>query len=490
MKPQMQINVVFPREFIPDFFYLLYWKLRDFNCLTSSNYVYQDASKDIHEFRYEICAVLTTEKLGIDLSKYEGTFVTLILTFDTTTEDRYKINIGFGELGIEQGALPKKTPWRRELIRLNRIQIHMWLKSGLQKMIQIDDLSKEQIQLVFSNVENAILETEKLIAKGPTTEYHTALFFNSHKDFCDYYYRINQYILLPAHSKSDVIKDNHICILKTSKEFTSRSSERKNYYELSIIGMLLGLISNRHFSVCEYAPKQSQEELGIPNIQPYVEITSKSKLPVLLHSYPEGEFKPLSSDEFRYNNIRLPDDTIEIFNKYDGFPPEKKIIFEDSLCCYQLSLDLKEKFPTFSLVSLLSAMDVMAHLDIRKIEQPAKCHLCGHVYNPICPKCGKEYTLEASRWKYIFEFIKNTVSITPNEENELKNILEDSYYRMRSAAVHNAKLRGLEYDTDEKFRFYLPVDKHFEPSYFTVDYYYRSLKQIFSYTLIEWLKNQ
>ena len=77
-----------------------------------------------------------------------------------------------------------------------------------------------------------------------------------------------------------------------------------------------------------------------------------------------------------------------------------------------------------------------------------------------------------------------------NEEEELVTILENSYYLMRSAAVHNAKLRGLEYDTEEKMRYYLPDSSQFVPSSLKLDYYYRSLKEIVVSTLLEWLRKQ
>lgn len=403
------IKLKFPNKLIPDFFYLLFWKLRDFNCLESSNYVYQDTSKNIHEFRYEICAVLTKNKIGNDLSIYEGTFVTIILKYDLKIKGEYEILIKLEELDHEEGRLPKKIPWKGKFRRLGSVTIDLWMKSILQKMLNVEELSDEHIELVFNNVKNALLETQKIIIEGPKTEYHTAIFFNSYKDFLDYHYKINDYILLPAHSEAEGLKDNHICISKISKEFSLSSSERRNFFELSVIGILFGLITNRHFTLCDYSPRQTQEELGIPNFQTYVEKVSKSKLLEFMSAYPEGELKPLLSREFGYNNIRIPEDAIEIFTKYDNIPPDKKVIFEDSLTCYQLSLDLHEKYPTFSLVSLLSAMEAMTHLDRSTIKQPAKCPLCGYFYNPICPKCGKEYSLEGAHWKHILELDRKSV---------------------------------------------------------------------------------
>jgi len=154
-----------------------------------------------------------------------------------------------------------------------------------------------------------------------------------------------------------------------------------------------------------------------------------------------------------------------LFENYFNLSSDKKEAFNESLSCFQMSLDLQPKFPTMSMICLFSAMERMAKRDEIETKQSAK-------------------------WKEVFEFIKKYVSLTDKEEQDLKEILRDSYYRMRSAGVHSAKLRGLEYETSEKKRFYLPDIIHFEPSWLSINWYYTSLKQIFGYTLIEWLKTQ
>jgi len=61
---------------------------------------------------------------------------------------------------------------------------------------------------------------------------------------------------------------------------------------------------------------------------------------------------------------------------------------------------------------------------------------------------------------------------------------------VNNARARNAKLRGLEYDTEEKMRYYLPDSSQFVPSFLKLDYNYRSLKEIVVSTLLEWLRKQ
>lgn len=484
-----ELTVQFPRQYVSDFFYLLFWSLRKFNCFQSSTYVFQDYSKRIHEFRYEVCVLLTKERRTHDLSEDRGTYVTLILTLDPKQANEHKVILKLGELETDIGALPKVPPWRKELLRIPR-ESYIWVQATLQKMVQPKDLTSEEISLVFDSVEKAIKNTVEQISKDPSTEYHITQFFKSYDSFFDHSYRIGRYNFFPAHKSHQGFGDNYICISTISREFTPDSAMRTHFYKLSILGMLLGLICNLHFSICEYAPQLTQKELGIPNFQPCVEPVSKSKLVNFMKEFPEGHFVPLSSEEFRYDNIRLPDDTTVLFEKYFNLLNDKKEAFEESLCCFQMAFDLEPKFPTMSMVSLFSAMERMAEIDKINIEQSATCPRCGFKYDPKCPSCNQQYGIPAARWKNVFEFVKKYLSITGEEERYLKDILEDSYYRIRSAGVHSAKLRGLEYETSEKMRLYLPNEKHFEPSWLTSDYHYRSLKQIFARTLIEWLKKQ
>lgn len=492
MVPEHSMTLKMLPEFIPDFFYLLRSKLRDFKCIPSSNYVYQDETRDIHEFRYEICAILNEEgKLGPDFSDYIGTYVTLLLKYNVNNGDEQEVVIKLGELESKDRRDPSRLPWRGELRRLGKMSLSLWIKSSVKQMLKEEDLCDEQLDLVFGNIQGALLETEKIIGQGPTTEYHTALFFKSYKDFLDYRYQINDYYLFPAHSvNKEPFLDDNICISKVSKEFSSDSSKRKNFFELSMIGMLIGLITNRHFTLCDSSPRKTQEELGIANFQSCVERVSESKLIKYYESVPEGEFQPLDSKEFGYNNIRIPDDADEIVTKFKALPPHEKGIVENSVSCYQLSLDLNEIYPTFSLVALISAMEAMVDLDRGHFEQPARCPLCNHSYNPICPNCGGQYSLRGASWRFIFDLITRLLPLSQEETEEFESILVDAYHRMRSAAVHSAKLRGLEYDTDEKMRFYLPENGHFQPPFRDIIYYFNSLKEIYISAMLTWLKNQ
>lgn len=486
------MNLKILPEFIPDFFNLLQWELRDFKCIPSSNYVYQDETRDIHEFRYEICAILNEEgKLGPDFSDYVGTYVTLLLKYDVNNGDEQEIVIKLGELESKDRMDPNRLPWREELRRVGKRHLSFWVQSSVKQMLREEDLSDEQLDLVDGNIQGALLETQKIIDEGPTTDYHTALFFKSYKDFLEHRYQINDYYLFPAHSVSkEPFLDDNICISKISKEFSSDSAERKNFSELSMIGMLLGLITNRHFTLCGSSPRKTQEELEIANFQSCIERASESKLRKYYETVPEGEFQPLDSEEFRYNNIRIPDDADEIVTKFKALPPHEKGILENSISCYQLSLDMNETYPTFSLVALISAMEAMVDLDRGELERPAICPLCNHSYNPICPNCGDQYSLIGANWRFIYDFITRLLSLSQRETEELKSILKDAYYSMRSAAVHSAKLRGLEYDTDKKMRFYLPENGHFQPPYQKISYYFNSLKEIYVSAMLTWLKNQ
>jgi len=246
-----------------------------------------------------------------------------------------------------------------------------------------------------------------------------------------------------------------------------------------MIGMLLGLITNRHFTLCDYSPRKTQEELGISNFQSCVERTSESKLIKYYETIPEGEFRPLDSKEFGYSNIRIPDDADEIITKFKALPLHEKGIVENSVSCYQLSLDLNETYPTFSLVALFSAMEAMVDLDRGNVERPV-----------ICPLCGGQYSIRGASWRFIYDFITRLLSLSQDETEELESILPDAYNSMRSAAVHSAKLRGLEYDTDEKKRFYLPENGHFQPPYQKISYYFNSLKEIYVTAMLTWIKNQ
>jgi len=492
MVPKYSMKLDISPEFIPDFFYLLRWKLREFKCMPSSNYVYQDETKNIHEFRYEICVILNEEgTLGPDFSNYIGTYATLLLKYDVNNGDEHEVVIKLGEIESKDRYEPNRIPWRRELRRLGKMSLSFWLQSGVKKMIKEEDLCDKQLDLVFGNIQKALMETQKIIDNGPTTEYHTAVFFKSYRDFLDYHYKINDYYFFPAHSVSEEPwEDNHIGISKISKEFSADSSERKNFFELSMIGMLLGLITNRHFTLCEYSPRKSQEELGISNLQSCVERTSESKLLQYYKAIPEGEFHSVDSKEFGYSNIRIPDDANEIITKYNNLPPKIKGIVEDSISCYQLSLDLNETYPTFSLVALFSAMEAMVELDKGEIRQPATCPICSHSYNPKCPNCGNVYSLRGgASWRFIIDFVTRQLSLSQEEIEELESILRDAYSSIRSAAVHGAKLRGLEYDTDKKMQFYLPEDGNFQPPYQKIGYYFNSLREIYVSAILTWIKN-
>jgi len=490
MEPLKSIILNLKSENIHDFFSLLFWTLRDFGCLSSSDYVYQDESKELHEIRYEIISTLSSEAIDKDLSKYIGVYITLKLVYDIKNPNENEIQIYAQELDHKDSFM-KGIPWRLELIRLNKVSIKLSSKSVLKQMKIFDELNEEEIIVMSSNIENAILYTKKLIDKGPSIEHHTGLFFNSYKDFLDEYYIIDDYIIIPAHTKIEGIGDEHICISKISSEYSRKHSERRNFGELSFIGMLLGLITNRHFTLCESVPKITCEELKIPNFRIYSEKASDSKLLEFKEKYPKGEMRPIArKGEFAYSNIRFPDDTLDLILQYKNLSDKVKEVFEDTLRCYQLSLDLYEHFPTFSLVALLSSLESMIKLSEISIKRTVGCPICGYRYYPICPKCGKQYSLEGAKWKYLLEFIKENNSLNETEEEELSTILEESYHSIRSAAVHNAKLRGLEYDTEEKMRYYLPDSSQFVPSFLKLDYYYRSLKEVVVSTLLEWLRKQ
>jgi len=271
------LTIQFPRQYIPDFFYLLFWNLDRFNCLSSSNYVFQDVSRGMHEFRYEVCVLLTNQPRAQDLSKYSGTHMTLILALDAEQVNRHKLVLKLGQLEIDEGALPRVAPWRRELLRIPR-GLFVWGRISLKNIIQPKDLTPDEVSLAFGHVKEAIITTVDQISKGPSTEYHITQFFRSYNSFFDCHYEIGPYRFFPAHRNHRPLGDNYICISTLSREFTPSSARRKHFYELSTLGMLLGLICNLHFSICEYAPQPTQKELGIPNFQPCVEPVSKSKL--------------------------------------------------------------------------------------------------------------------------------------------------------------------------------------------------------------------
>ncbi len=484
---KQELVVEFPRQYIPDFFNLLFWNLDRFNCLSSSNYVFQDISRRIHEFRYEVCVLLTNQPKAKDLSEYSGTHMSLVLTPASEHDNRHRIVIKLGQLKNDKDALPRNSPWRRELLRIPR-GLFVSVRVTLKKIKHPKDLTLKEISLAFGNVKKAINTTVNQITKGPANEYAITQFFKSGDYFFDCYYEIGSYKFCPAHRNHRHFGDNYICISTLSKEFTPNSARRKHFYELSTLGMFLGLICNIHFSVCDYVPQHIQKEWGISNIQPCVEPASKSKLIDFMKEFPKGHLVSISGEESRYNNIRLPIDTVELFEKYFQLPDNKKQTFNETLCCFQMSLDLKSTFPTMSMISLFSAMENMTNTDKVEIKKSAICPKCGFIYDPVCPNCNKRYRLQAAKWKGVLEFINKYVSLTEKEKSDLEKILKDSYHRMRSAGVHSAKLRGLEYETSEKKSFYLPDTQHFAPSWLSIDYYYKSLKQIFVSSLIEWLK--
>lgn len=131
MEPLKTINLNLNSENIHDFFSLLFWTLREFGCLSSSDYVYQDESRELHEIRYEIISTLSSGVLDNDLSKYIGVYFTLILVYDRKKPNENDIKI-YAQSLDHKDSFKKGFPWRLELIRLNKVSAQMSIKSVLK----------------------------------------------------------------------------------------------------------------------------------------------------------------------------------------------------------------------------------------------------------------------------------------------------------------------------------------------------------------------
>lgn len=138
--------------------------------------------------------------------------------------------------------------------------------------------------------------------------------------------------------------------------------------------------------------------------------------------------RPHLGPPHRQGWLPVPNDIVELYERYASLPGEFHRAFTNAMLAYQTALDLWGTYETLSAVGFVTALNTLA---------PSVESVRG------CPDCGRQERVPSHR-QGIHQLITGHVPLNEADERQMLKFVDRTYGETRSGYVHAGELRGRE----------------------------------------------